>query len=194
MAKSKFIRKSGSSASTKAKNAAPETMPIDNLKDWALLRHLLKGDTEEARAADRTYWGFPARGGYSGGCMAGQAAAKAYLKHLRASSVCRAAGGSLQHIAMGMLSNGRSTELGSEASESLRGQAVGFFSTIDAMLIQWVTWMNGLDAESFESLIAKLDQGLARTKADDEAELTEERSRIAREAWERRKANDLVAA
>jgi hypothetical protein len=174
-------------AKSKIANTATETKSADNLKDWALLHHLLRGDTEEAQAADRPAWGLPARGGYSGGCMAGQAAAKVYLKHLRVSPVCRAFGGSLQNIAMDMLS-GRSTDLGTTGGESLRGQAVGFFYEINRALALGIRMLESLDAQSFESLVGEIDEGLARTKADDEAELTAGRSRVAREAWQRRKA------
>lgn len=156
------------SKNTIALSKAPKGKSIDSLQDWALLHHLLRGDTEEARAADRPSWGLPARGGYSGGCIAGSAAALVYLKHLRESPRCRAAGGSLQTIAIHMLSE-RSTALGTRASESRRGQAVGFFSTINKVLEQCVAMLDNLDAHSFEFLAGDIDRGLARTKADDEA-------------------------
>ena len=181
-------------AKSKIANTATETKSLDNLKDWALLRHLLGADTEEARAAGRHYWGLPARGGYSGGAMAGKAAAKAYLKHLRVSPVCRASGGNLQNIAMDMLSGRSTAAFGARTAESLRGQAVGFFYEINRALTLGLRMMADLDTQSFESLVSEIDEGLARTKADDEAELTEERSRTVREAWERRKVKDRVAA
>jgi hypothetical protein len=138
-----------------------------DLEGLNLLRHVLRTDGYE-------FWGLPARGQYSGGCMAGEAAAKAYLKVLRENPRERQMGGYLQNIAMDMLSD-RSTEMGSSASESLRGQAVGFFAEINRVLSQCVGLMHGLDAVSFETLIGRIDEGLARTKADDQAELTASR-------------------
>jgi hypothetical protein len=48
--------------------------------------------------------------------------------------------------------------------------------------------LESLDAQSFEALVSEIDEGLARIKADDEAELSTARSRTAREPWQRRKA------
>jgi hypothetical protein len=156
--------------------AVPKT--IGDLGGAALLRHVLKGEKFK-------FWGLPARGQYSGGGRAGTAAAVAYMKFLRANPYALT-GGYLQNIAMDMLSD-RSTACGSSASESLRGQAVGFFCEINRVLSEFVQRMPGLDAISYESLVDEIDDGLARTKADDDAELSRGHSAIAREAWKRRK-------
>jgi hypothetical protein len=165
-----------------AVNAAPEAKSFDSLQGYEVLFCLLRGE-----GAHRSYWGFPARGGYSGGCTTGAAAAMAYLKYLRVNPEARQFGGLLQNIAMDMLSE-RSTEIGPRASESLRGQAVGFFSTINKVLEQCVAMLDNLDAHSFESLLGDVDRGLARTKADDEA-----RSSRAKEVSELRDFSERVA-
>ncbi len=154
-------QKPANRAPLRAVNAAP-AKSIDSLQGPELLRYLLRMNTKNARG----HWGIPARGGYGGGCMAGSAAAVAYLKYLRVSPDARGYGGYLQNIAMGMLSK-RSTDL--HSGESLRGQAVGFFSTINDVLLQCVGMLDALDAHSFESIVGDIDQGLARTKADEKA-------------------------
>lgn len=156
----------------------PAAAPIESLEPHELLRRLMRTDNDMARLAGRFDWGLPATGEYAGGCMAGKAAARGYLKVLRGGSVHR---GTLQCIALDML--GRSN-----LSESVRGQAVGFFSEIDNVLIRCARLLTSLDQESFDSLIDQMERGLARTKADDEAELSAARSRVAREVWQRRKA------
>jgi len=150
---------------------------LDHVEAHQLLRKsLLRGKPGDTCK----YWGLPARGGYSGGCMAGKAAAKIYVKFLRNHN--RGYGGSsLQHIALDMLS-------GKRESDSLRGQAVGFFSIIDQIVVWASRQMEKLDDVTFESIAQEIDKGLARTQADDDAEITAERSQIAREAWARRKA------
>jgi hypothetical protein len=162
-------------AESKKTPAAPA---VDTLKDWALLHHLL-------RAKERKVWGPPASGEYSGGCATGRAAGKAYLKILSESPNVRTAGGSLQHIAIDMLC-GQSTDLGTTTGESLRGQAVGFFLELDMALAMLMKQCRV--SQSFEELTAEMDKGLARTKADDEADLKAARSRDAQERARRRKA------
>jgi hypothetical protein len=150
---------------------APKGKSIDSLQGMELLFCVLgRGDARRVRAVSSlvSFWRIPARGGYSGGCTAGSAAALAYLKYLRVNAQARQYGGHLQNIAMDMLSE-RSVKLGSRSGESLRGQAVGFFSTINKVLEQCVAMLDNLDAHSFESLAGDIDRGLARTKADDKA-------------------------
>jgi hypothetical protein len=92
------------------------------------------------------------------------------LKFLRLHpNAYRQCGGFLQCIAMDMLS-GRSTGLGSINSESLRGQAVGFFGMIDSVLCECAHLLTGLDAESFVALQQKINLTLGRTEAENNAE------------------------
>lgn len=79
----------------------------------------------------RNWWAVPKRGGYCGGCITGKAAAMAYLKFLRDDSGC---GVGLQHVASDMFGRPR--------SESLMGQAVGFFSALDQALRQVAPLLN----------------------------------------------------
>lgn len=73
----------------------------------------------------KTSWDVPQTGGYTGGCEMGKWAAIAFLKMLRASDY---AGGFLQLIARDMIGP-RSRE-----NDSLAGQVVGFFSTLDSYM------------------------------------------------------------
>jgi hypothetical protein len=179
MAKSTVAKRKPKSA-----RAVSAVNPLAELKDWALLNHLL-------RAKQNRTWGLPASGLYGGGCAAGKAAARIYLKILSESPYVRAGGGGLQGIAIDMLS-GRSTKLQTAAGESLRGQAVGFFCEIDRALK--VLMQQCPVEQSFESLTAEIDKGLARTKADDEADAKAGRSRDRREALRRRKERQAKAA
>jgi hypothetical protein len=164
----------------------PETKTLDsgNLdigESNDLLRSALRrGDTPTDRFG---YWGLPARGGYSGGGRAGQAAARVYLKFLR-DHTPRYTGGSLQSIALDMLD----AKPKSDPRHSFRGQIVGFFCEIDQILHSVVSQLPYLDETTFASLAHDIDKGLARTAADEEAEITASRSKAAREAWKRRKA------
>lgn len=177
MSKSKSSKKArGNSAAVDIGGSAVST-PFENslrgLNTPALLRRLLMSDMEsgtETHHSRSGYWGLPSRGGYSGGCAAGTAAATAYLKFLRMTpTVNQQYGGFLQGIAMDMLS-GRSTELGSTDSESLRGQAVGFFFMIESVLCECAHLLTGLDAENFEALHRKMDSVLGRTESENDAE------------------------
>jgi hypothetical protein len=138
--------------------------------------------TQKKALDDRALWQIPARGGYAGGVTTGSAAALGYLKYLRTNPDD---GSLLQNIAMNMLS-GRSVELGKDASESRRGQAVGFFSMIDAVLKQCVAELDSLDGRSFESLVAEINRGLENTKADDKARQAAYVARARQEAKARR--------
>lgn len=76
------------------------------------------------------YWNVPQSGGYFGGCTTGQNLALIYLKHLREHG--SSSYGCLQNIALDMFDYERDP---SDTEDSLRGQVVGFFSTLD-------TWLN----------------------------------------------------
>lgn len=93
----------------------------------------------------RDWWAVPKRGGFHGGCMTGEAAAMAYLKFLR-DDACF---GMLQWIAFHMLDEPR--------SESLRGQAVGFFSRLDDILRRFAPL---LAIEQDDQIRAKFRRGL----------------------------------
>jgi hypothetical protein len=149
-----------------------------------LLRNSLRrGKTDPG---NRRHWGLPARGGYQGGNITGRAAARIYLKFLRNHTAGYTGAGSLQSIMLDMLS-------GKRKSDSLAGQVVGFLCEIDHILEEVSGQLRFLDDVTFESLAKEIDQGLARTKADDQAERTAWRSTAAREAWERRRAKAVSA-
>jgi hypothetical protein len=132
----------------------------------------------------RSFWNLPAKGGYRGGNRTGQAAALAFLKFLREVKRVegRSAGSTLQLIVLDMLGRG---VVGS--GDSLCGQAVGFFSEIEEALYPFVQLMEGLDSITFESLASHMREGLARTKADERAELRQINSDIARRGWQTRR-------
>jgi hypothetical protein len=156
---------------SKSTTVTAQDQPLANLQGYELLLHLMRNDI----ARKRHLWGFPATGEYCGGCITGVAAARAYLKYLRENPV--RFGCDLQHIALDML--------GCPTDESVKGQAIGFFSEIDKVLTSCATLLTGLDEESFESLSEEMDRGLAWTS---KAAARAERSRWAREAWQRREA------
>ena len=156
------------------KNVASK--PLVEMNGLERLRCLLRGDEPDAEM-----WNLPARGGYGGGCKTGKAAAIAYLKYL--TEARQSYGGPLQHIVIGMLAKNRTGD-----SHSLHGQIVGFFSTINDVLAKLHL---SIDA-SHESLAKEIEEGLARTAADDDADRRAIRSQIAREAalegWKRRRS------
>lgn len=88
-------------------------------------------------------WTMPATGGYDGGCTAGKAAAEIYLReYLRPISLAR--GGhipTLQKVALGIAERTASATTEDER-ESLRGQAVGFFSHLDGCLLWASEWLD----------------------------------------------------
>ena len=75
----------------------------------------------------KSAWDVPATGGYQGGCEAGKWAAIAYLKMLRAEQ--DVGPGYLQCIVLDMLKRNQDAD-----TDAFRGQAVGFFSTLDYAL------------------------------------------------------------
>lgn len=76
----------------------------------------------------KSFWSVPATGGYGGGCATGAALAHVYMKHIKENpSPC----GVLQSIVISMA--GLDDRLEDEFS-ALRGQIVGFFTTIEAYL------------------------------------------------------------
>lgn len=101
----------------------------------------------------------------------------AFLKYLRdAPASC---GGDLQLVALDMLA-------GRKENTSLRGQAVGFFATLDQYLRYAAKRDASLDLHSFEALKDKVQNGLAYTKADEEAAVRRIRSEAAKRRWKTR--------
>jgi hypothetical protein len=101
-----------------------------------------------------SFWDVPATGGFSGGCDTGSALAHIYLKHLR--DYGGSPSGTLQGIALDML--GRS-----EPNEPTVGQAIGFFSVIDAWLSALIQHAGAnLDQLKESDLLDKANLGLTR--------------------------------
>ena len=92
------------------------------------------------------YWNVPQSGGYFGGCATGRNLALVYLKHLKEHGY--GSYGCLQNIALDMLDHDRDN---SEASDSLRGQAVGFFSLLD----EWLFAAAAQHSEALDNLDSK---------------------------------------
>lgn len=76
-------------------------------------------------------WDVPDSGGYTGGCEFGRWAAIAYLKMLRSQESVGC--GFLQYIVLDMLKRQTSAEPG-DGDGGFRGQVVGFFTALDAIL------------------------------------------------------------
>lgn len=102
-----------------------------------------------------SFWSVPKTGGYGGGCNTGEALAYCYLKHLRehGNSTC----GTLQLIALYMLEAGTS-------DDSIKGQAVGFFSTLEDWLAVGAQ-NDGASLDKLEEafLIQQANRGLSDT-------------------------------
>lgn len=104
-----------------------------------------------------SFWTVPKAGGYRGGCQTGEALAHIYLKHLKdhESDSCL---GSLQRIALDMF--GCELEDSPEQA-ALRGQAVGFFSVLDAWLAGAAKHLcGGLDEYDNKTLLKAANTGL----------------------------------
>ena len=106
-----------------------------------------------------SFWNVPATGGYGGGNDTGGAMAMAYLRHLTANPQYQ--GGLLQHIVLDMC---EAYKRGLTADEelSLRGQIVGFCSTICAT-VQSVAPLLGYQPDATEEaqLLKRANAGLA---------------------------------
>ena len=92
------------------------------------------------------YWNVPQSGGYFGGCTTGSNLALIYLKHLKEHGY--SSYGCLQNIALDMFDHDRDK---SEASDSLRGQVVGFFSLLD----EWLFAAASQHSEALDTLDSK---------------------------------------
>ena len=141
-------------------------------------------------ARGRNFWALPAKGGYAGGCQAGTFAAVAFLKFLREKQKISPGFdyGTLQCVVLDML-----LDRNGPKNDATRGQVVGFFSELERALNLYINLMDGLDQVSFDSLAAQMNRGLARTKADDRADLRRINSDVARRGWETRRRNHRTA-
>lgn len=164
---------------SKSKRTRNDKAMEERIAQFHELRRKLPFTSTDLAYGQRGWWTIPAKGGYTGGCQSGQAAAHAFLKYLR-ERARPFGGGTLQHIVLDML--------GSEKmSVSLRGQVVGFFSTLDYYLGQLAAIDSGFDYVPFEALRERVEKGVARTRADELAEAKKFRSDVAKRAWERRR-------
>lgn len=168
----------------KVRRRPKKAAPVDPVT--ALYRSLPFA-AKERRHDNRGWWAVPANGVYSGGCDAGTAAAWAYMKLLREKARLGQRewnGGLLQHIALDML-------VGRKETQGLRGQAVGFFSTLDFVMNNAVRLMGELDRYTFEGLGDLIQKGCAKTADDDKAEMRERKrvymSKAAKSGWARRR-------
>jgi hypothetical protein len=103
-----------------------------------------------------SWWSLPATGGYQGGCGAGAAAGKAFMKYLRSE---RGAGFVLPWVVESMV-------IGKGKSDTLHGQIVGFFGVLGSALANAAKLDSGLDTWSYYLLREKIEEGL---KFDEEA-------------------------
>lgn len=104
-----------------------------------------------------SFWTVPKAGGYRGGCQTGEALAHIYLKHLK-DHESDSGLGSLQRIALDMF--GCELEDSPEQA-ALRGQAVGFFSVLDAWLTGAAKHLcGGLDEYDNKTLLKVANTGL----------------------------------
>ncbi|WP_040727651.1 hypothetical protein [Thiomicrorhabdus sp. Kp2] len=103
-----------------------------------------------------SFWKVPKDGGYAGGCTTGKALARIYLKHLKEHGGCP--GGMLQSITLDMLDKERDDR---QEWDSLKGQAVGFFSELDRWLVAAAKNMDdGLENEDNRVLLKTANKGL----------------------------------
>lgn len=106
------------------------------------------------------YWDVPKTDGYGTGCNMGSAAAKAFMKALRARTIDT--GGTLQHIVIDMIESG--IDPGRDGD---KGVIVGFFSILDEWLVASAkTLGSGLDKVS-EQQIEEI-MTLAANETEDE--------------------------
>lgn len=110
-----------------------------------------------------SFWAVPRTGNYQGSVEAGEALACMYLKHLRehGASPC----GNLQHIVLDMCGMGSLGIHLSQEQNSLAGQIVGFFSTLDGWLsVSAKGFGRNLDHADPVELLAKANAGLELRK------------------------------
>lgn len=153
-----FIRKPAFRLKSKRRVASP----------YRMLPFVGKGQTKAAPYD----WNLPATGGYCGGCIAGEAMAKCYLKFMR-EDTSDMAGWTLTQIVEAFM-NRFEQEGGQKMSDTypankqsdsyaaFRGQTVGFFNSLGAYLVEAARQLGGkLDAVSEDEEIAKANCGLA---------------------------------
>ena len=90
-------------------------------------------------------------GGYGGGCETGKDLALIYFLYLK--NRAQFSGGILQHIALDMLLDDEFS-----ISDSLRGQIIGFFSQIEAILTSTSKYINIKQTE--DELLRLANKGL----------------------------------
>lgn len=106
-----------------------------------------------------SFWEVPRTCGYNGGTEAGSALAKIYLKHLRQHG--RSPGGQLQLIVLDMCGVGGMGLHLTQEQTALRGQIVGFFSTLDYWLAASAEHLGAnLDKLDPNELLKKVNAGL----------------------------------
>lgn len=105
-----------------------------------------------------SFWDVPKTGGYGGGCQTGKNLALIYLKHIRENGGF--SGGHLQSIVLNMFNSGAHKHDSPEET-ALRGQIVGFFSTLDQVLDETSRFMSGLDRFENSELLEKANIGLS---------------------------------
>lgn len=101
-----------------------QILKMNNRRKHPVRRLPFWGDKEGLRF--KSFWVVPETGGYGGGCKTGEALACVYIKHIKEHG---SFGGLLQHIVLGMA--GMEDIRGGDA---LKGQIVGFFTTIEGFL------------------------------------------------------------
>lgn len=104
-----------------------------------------------------SFWDVPKTGGYGGGCKTGKNLALIYLKHIRQHG--GASGGYLQSVVLDML--GEDSRSMTPEDSALRGQVVGFFSTLDQVLDETSRFMGGLDKMENPWLLEQANLGLS---------------------------------
>lgn len=101
-------------------------LKMHNRRKHPLCRLPFWGDRDGVRF--KSFWAVPATGGYVGGCKTGEALAHVYMKHIKENP---SPFGVLQSIVISMAGLDDRFE---DEFAALRGQMVGFFTTIEAYL------------------------------------------------------------
>ncbi|WP_339678272.1 hypothetical protein [uncultured Zhongshania sp.] len=134
---------------------AANSIRFNNRKKLPLHRLPFVGPTDEKKWG-YSFWRVPKTGGYGGGCDTGTALANIYLKHLREHGA--SSGGALQGIVLDMFD----CECNDDPEvTALRGQVVGFFSTLDHWLEGAAKCLgSSLDNADKRALLKKANNGL----------------------------------
>ncbi|MGH1449933.1 MAG: hypothetical protein ACRBBM_11010 [Pseudomonadaceae bacterium] len=116
-----------------------------------------------------SFWTVPRAGGYVGGCKTGEALALIYLKHL-IDHADPLGCGQLQWIVGDMVNMPQYSSHQTAEMSALRGQIVGFFSTLDPFLRGAAVHLNhGLQNVEFNDLLNRANQGLDWREPEDNA-------------------------